>query len=409
MKRVPCIFLLVLLIFSQKINAQNLSDFDKVTYKIGNNSIAPIISKVTDSIKIVGLGESSHYTKEYYQYKNLIINDLLRNRSFEAVIFEVDFGTALLWDEYVTKGIGNIDSILTDCSWWTYQTKEFKQVLEDIKTINGNRPQKIRIFGMEMTYIPGVIDLIDSFYLENYEGVNKDIILKQLHYVRDSIDLMAFTYHNVEEINVLLELNDLVYSSIEEFNDNNLDLSNLRIANNILNQFITYVTNRNQYAQLKLRDQFSFTNIQWFTYMNAIDKFVIWAHSGHIQNTYHYPQLGLYLKQEYKDKYHSIGFDYGTGENGSRTPNQILEGLSFELELNSASFYLYNNYDSDLYVNLIEARNNSLLNFPVIVRNTLSEYTDIKTFNPNRNLVLPEINDGMIFIRNTSLPTKISE
>ena len=86
-----------------------------------------------------------------------------------------------------------------------------------------------------------------------------------------------------------------------------------------------------------------------------------------------------------------------------------MEGLSFELELNSASFYLYNNYDSDLYVNLIEARNNSLLNFPVIVRNTLSEYTDIKTFNPNRNLVLPEINDGMIFIRNTSLPTKISE
>lgn len=409
MNKKRLLYLFVILTSLTNIHGQNLSDFDKITYPIISDSVLSITGNIPNSVKVVGLGESSHYTKEYYQYKNRIINNLLADRNFEAVIFEVDYGTALTWDKYVTNGVGDIDSILTDCPWWTYQTSEFKNVLEDIRMSNLDKTRKVRIFGMEMTYIPGAVAFIEEVYSQHFEGSNKEVILSKLQYVQDSIDLLAFSYHNSTEINSLLELNDLLYSSMDEFTEQDVSLVDLRIANNMLNQFVTYISNRNQFTQLKLRDQFSYTNIQWFTQMNDIEKFIIWAHSGHVQNKYNYPQLGLYLKEEYGNQYHSIGFDYGTGENGSRTPNQKLEGLSFELDLNSASFYLFNNYDSDIYVNLLEARNKSLLEAPIKLRNTLSEYTDIKNFDPNRNVVLPEINDGLIFIRNTSLPTKIPD
>jgi len=394
--------------------AQDFTSFDDISEPVSLESLDPIIEKLSDSVKVLGLGESSHYTKQYYLYKHGLISKLLKEKNFEAVLFEVDFGTAYTWNNYVVHDVGNLDTILQNCAWWTYQTEEFRSVLLDIHEINKERTkeEKIRVFGMEMTYIPGLISVLDSAYSYAFSGPNVDEISKAIQHVQDSVGHLAFSPHSPNELNKLSILNRYLNSSLSNLDKDSLSryglsLSDLRIAANMLNQFTTYTSNVNGWTQLNLRDQFSFENIQWFRSLNNIDKCIIWAHSGHVQNSYNYLQLGARLKYEYKDEYYSIGFDYGVGENGSRTPNQKLEGLSFELDPNSASFYLFNHFDSDIYIDLYSARKQMILDDPLLIRNTLSEYTDPATYQSEREVILPQINDGLIFIRKVSLPKSI--
>ncbi|MEM7040467.1 MAG: hypothetical protein AAF570_26110, partial [Bacteroidota bacterium] len=81
---------------------------------------------------VVGLGEVSHYTKECYTLKKEVIRTLMQE-GFSGLVLEVDFGQALLWDEYVVSGKGNLDTLVGKSGWFTYRTEEFKSILAMIR------------------------------------------------------------------------------------------------------------------------------------------------------------------------------------------------------------------------------------------------------------------------------------
>ena len=112
MKRI-WIFLCVL--YGCSSTAQSFLKDSKPYIKPFDQLDAPIlmdhIDQIADQARIVGLGEVSHYTKECYQLKHQIIKKLIE-KGFQALVLEVDFGQALLWNAYVTKGEGDLDQLV---------------------------------------------------------------------------------------------------------------------------------------------------------------------------------------------------------------------------------------------------------------------------------------------------------
>jgi len=62
--------------------------------------------------KIVGLGEATHGTKEFFQLKHRIFRYLVENHGFKIFAFECDMGESYYVDNFVTIGEGDIDYIM---------------------------------------------------------------------------------------------------------------------------------------------------------------------------------------------------------------------------------------------------------------------------------------------------------
>jgi erythromycin esterase len=162
-----------------------------------------------------------------------------------------------------------------------------------------------------------------------------------------------------------------------------------------------------------------FENVKWIIENKSKNgKAFIWAHNEHINNKgfANYSNrkiynLGRHLKEYYKDKYYSVGFDFGKG---------TLEGYySNKDEKPSWKTYELNEPFSKTYAKtLIEAREEIyFIDIYTAINGNSSDFFKKKTnqiiaggggFNPHNNHLykkkFSEMYDGLIFVKNITLP-----
>ncbi len=118
-----------------------LQSLDSIISPI-NNSPNKITDKELESLflsdcKIIGLGEATHGTKEFFQIKHRIFKYLVENHNCRIFAFECDMGESYYVDKYVTEGIGDIDKLMKETMhFWTWRTKEVKELLLWMKEFN---------------------------------------------------------------------------------------------------------------------------------------------------------------------------------------------------------------------------------------------------------------------------------
>ncbi|MEZ4987531.1 MAG: erythromycin esterase family protein [Saprospiraceae bacterium] len=181
------------------------------------------------------------------------------------------------------------------------------------------------------------------------------------------------------------------------------------VINNILAQFVAYISISDQALKTRLRDQFSFRNYETLRYMNNNDKAIIWAHTGHLEKEYSYVQLGALLNYHLRSNYYNISFDYGSGENGTRQPDIGLSAVRFNRLEGSLTDNLFKLGSTDYFIDLRNTDYSNLQEKTYTIMNTLNEYTNVKTYHPYRELTLAKSMDGLIFVRESSLPNRIKK
>lgn len=193
-------------------------------------------SERIQSATIVGLGESTHYTKECYDLKFTLIQQLIEE-GFNALVLEVDFGQALLWNRYVTYNEGNLDSLIASSGWFTYRTEEFKRLLKSIHDYNLTAEEPFQLAGMEMTAIKHNLTWMQSFLDEL--GLKSAVLDSILHHEVPSI---AFYNHSSADRkaywSLFLELEDLLPKRTVA----SAKLSSLGVAYRMLEIFRQYAT-----------------------------------------------------------------------------------------------------------------------------------------------------------------------
>ncbi len=369
-------------------------------------------SERIQSATIVGLGESTHYTKECYDLKFTLIQQLIEE-GFNALVLEVDFGQALLWNRYVTYNEGNLDSLIASSGWFTYRTEEFKRLLKSIHDYNLTAEEPFQLAGMEMTAINHNLTWMQSFLDEL--GLKSAVLDSILHHEVPSI---AFYNHSSADRkaywSLFLELEDLLPKRTVA----SAKLSSLGVAYRMLEifrQYATYVSQDDFSLKVELRDQFSSRNELWVLDEFGIDgRIVLWAHNGHVARNApmsNYAVLGTHLSRWFGDAYYSVGFTFNKGTFGSFGPDGF---ENFAISERDTSFWTNAFIATERPFLLVDVRSN--LNKTSGLRSDLRNEHTIRTdagesFNADvpttMPLVLGDTYDALIYFNTSHTPTSV--
>ncbi|MET0392792.1 MAG: erythromycin esterase family protein, partial [Chitinophagaceae bacterium] len=124
-------------------------------YALDSNSWKPLVPLFT-SRQVVGLGEATHGTKEFYEQRVALTKFLISQCGFRTIIWETTFWSMLAVNDYVAGGPGDPDSLLRNVGYWMYYTKEIRDLLQWIRAYNTTQQdaEKVQLHGMDIHFAP---------------------------------------------------------------------------------------------------------------------------------------------------------------------------------------------------------------------------------------------------------------
>ena len=133
-----------------------------------------MILNVSKSKKVVCIGEASHGTREFYQYRNEITKNLIVHGNCKGVLIEGDFPSVSVCHAYVTNISPNVS--IEDCMnsfqrfpTWMWSNESFKEFLEWLKQHNSKLPpmQRCGIFGLDIYSFDTSMNAIKAYVKKN--------------------------------------------------------------------------------------------------------------------------------------------------------------------------------------------------------------------------------------------------
>ncbi len=106
---------------------------------------------VLGGVRIVGLGEATHGTREFFRLKHRPLAFLVRESGCTALAMEASESAAPAVDAYVRHGIGSAPAAVAGLGFWTWRTREVLAMVEWMRTYNEERPEseQVRFLGID--------------------------------------------------------------------------------------------------------------------------------------------------------------------------------------------------------------------------------------------------------------------
>jgi erythromycin esterase len=274
--------------------------------------------------RIVGLGEATHGTSEFFRMKHRLFRYLVEQHGHKAIAFEADFAESVYLDNYIMGANGDLESLMkTVMHFWTWKTHEVKDLLEWMRSYNMDRPvnERIRYFGIDCQSNTFQPDLLQDYY--NYtipslwQGLGTLMVeirdMESIHYQR-----LSFAQFNVKL--KLLQSYEFQMESNKELLAAASSAQEYELYRQILRTFVQAFqvryrgeTGNGDY----LRDRFMADNALWvMNFLGDNTKLSVWAHNGHVAKDPVYfatGSMGELLYRQLGDQYGAVGFGFSTG------------------------------------------------------------------------------------------------
>lgn len=305
---------------------------EETIYSINYSTIYPAtdllpIKNILEHKEIIGMGEATHGTKEFFDLKSKMFIYLVQELHVKVFGMEASYSSCLYVNDYVLYGKGELDSVMRRLEYWMWQTEEVKQLIEWMRTFNQNKAadDKVSFYGFDMLSFNAPLDYLYNYIKGNYaEGASDFLKVIAPVYNRKAeidkalfgknrnliIDTLERTYFEVDR---WFSQKESVYkkgSSSKKYEQIKLCIQNFKESV----VYLKYGGNRPSF-----RDSCMASTIQQIrTIENA--KVFVWAHSEHIKKngtkgTYQPANkvMGSYLKSMFGEKYYAIGFLFHQG------------------------------------------------------------------------------------------------
>ncbi|MFF0447944.1 erythromycin esterase family protein [Streptomyces sp. NPDC004609] len=120
---------------------------------------------ILDGVRIVGLGESTHGTGEFFRLKHRLLEFLVTELGFTTLAMEASASAGAAVDAYVRHGTGDAVRVLTGLGFWTWRTHEVLAMIEWMRAYNRGRPEarRIRFVGVDPQRCGDSIEALDAY------------------------------------------------------------------------------------------------------------------------------------------------------------------------------------------------------------------------------------------------------
>lgn len=122
-----------------------------------STNIPESLTRQAANHQLVLLGESSHGTSEYYEYRGIISLELIKNHGFRFIAVEGDWHSINRLNHYLTNpepeiSLSQIMTEFTRWPHWLWANQEFKAFISDLRDHNQTLEpdEMIRVFGLDV-------------------------------------------------------------------------------------------------------------------------------------------------------------------------------------------------------------------------------------------------------------------
>jgi erythromycin esterase len=274
------------------------------------NELSPIGTAI-GSARIVGMGEGSHGTSDFFAFKNRLFKYLVEKKGVTVFAMEAYFGAGLYVDRYIKGGRGTPQQAVTSLGFWTWNTPEVVDLVRWMHDYNAKpgSHSTITFAGIDMQDPIGAIGYIVD-YVARRDPAHTTQTRAALACAADFIPNLSqppptgCTARVGALRDILGRLNDAPDSIVAQ-----------EALTNVL-QYLDYAS-APVAERSTIRDRDMAENLKWLAtsaYPRA--KIAIWAHNGHVgasSEELGYRTMGTYLRETFKNDYYVIGQTFGSG------------------------------------------------------------------------------------------------
>ena len=309
-----------------------------------------------DNAKIVGMGEATHGTQEFFQMKHRIFKYLVEKQGFRYLAFEYDLGGCMALNELIQSGQGDIKAWMSQQMYfWTWRTTEVLQLFLWMQEYNRNKPdsEKVHLVGVDCQFtsqaVPQLVSLLsrydNSFATEVSSKLNS-LVKPELYKGETFANLQQARNGVLPQIYAVGRALNERASSISQLTSPAYYQQILRVYETIVQaEILQYNQVFNPETFLTFREKYMAENLNWFFNQYGNIKVALWAHNEHVAKNeqflgFNINSLGGNLKAQYGTAYQVIGFSMGSGDfKAYNLLNNRLETMQLEAPLvNSFNF-----------------------------------------------------------------------
>jgi erythromycin esterase len=282
------------------------------------------LKPILKDVQIVGLGETSHGSKEIFQMKHRMLEFLVKEMGFIIFAIEASNIGCRPINDYVLYGKGTSREALTAQGFWIWNTEEVIDMIEWMRNYNLSVPEhkKVKFIGIDtqMVALDLAYERVDNFVEKtNDNGLLKVEVDSLFHKLKNKPDRKDMSSQRQELYTLLSylivnEIKLIHQTSKQEYKQSIADLRK------IIQGVEAVDHNFEKHVDFEIRDEYmAQTVLEVLQHEKPQAKMVLWGHNTHIsKNTKtkvsgKVRPLGSILKEYIAEKYYAIGFSTNQG------------------------------------------------------------------------------------------------
>lgn len=277
-------------------------------------------------VRLVGLGEATHGTREFFQFKHRMVEFLVREMGFRVFGIEASFSACQNINDYVTGKTDDGAKALDSQGFWTWNTEEVRSMLDWMRAYNQSvqAEQRVKFAGFDiqinnsgktklLEYLKRVApersELSDAFFKVEEGQLINDAFSRQGDKAKVARAKLAELRTQYNGLFIFLELHGAELAAKTSASE----YEQMREYARVLVQFMDSYSE----GSYSLRDFYMADNVRRLVEREPINtRVVLWAHNGHIMtdnsDATNLP-FGAHLRRFFGSEYYALGFSFNQG------------------------------------------------------------------------------------------------
>jgi len=379
--------------------------------------------KILKDVNVLGVGETTHGTREFFQFKHRLFEFLATEMGFTVFTLEASYAGCQPINDYVLYGKGDRATVLSGQGFVLWDTEELSALIDWMRAYNQKvlGSKKVRFYGLDLWYNGFGREKVLE-YLKKYDTGRVPETDALFAILAQEEDMWPMRMDEIEpKVKVLLPQ---VESLIDHL-ANNKSMFVSASSTGEFKQILKYVQVMRQWlvsivndplSQPKnsVRSKFKAENLLYLMEAMPDAKFVAWEHNDH--TGYGYPvtgsrNMGSTLRDKIGKAYYAMGFEFDRGSYQSRLaladriPGDLVKDTVPTAPEKSLPWYLTRANKGNLFLNLRVSRQDSIVEQWLINPQIVRKISWIHQEDASQNFEKVSIKsryDGILFIDSTT-------
>jgi erythromycin esterase len=278
------------------------------------------LRKLIGSAHLVALGEATHGTREFFQFKHRVLEFLVNEMGFTVFGIEAPMPEAFDINEYVLNGKGDPEKALASLYNWVWNTEEVLDMIKWMRSYNADprHTNKVKFYGFDMQS-PSRAVKVTLQNLRKLDPFQAEALEKPLAVLSNPFTAPDFVLLPKEKKE---EAANAIRTILQFFGEHKSDYILCGNASEwdimcrqaiVVAQHIESKMNTSGFINLDpvVRDKTMADNIRWiFDHEGKETKMVIWAHNLHVAT---HTIMGNNLRKMFGNDMFVFGFAFNQG------------------------------------------------------------------------------------------------